>query len=252
LLVESFAAATRLGRVPVVRESLDTDTRRDRLFRTLNQRFHRDRWLDPMTPGSLLTQYLDQLDNHLLDLATTARPALQRAAARAAHARAQGHRVYLVVGPHGLPHHAATLQRTTHPNPQAEAERSAASGIPHSTTTTTTTTTPFPYHTLGESEKPSPHDAVLAFADYQHAGAYDFFPQVDRLRKTRRITWLLNAHNTYRHDLRRGERVVDLLTPVGDAAIRVSMYDAPLGPTSGVITLAAFHAITLELTHPDR
>ncbi|MEO0587835.1 MAG: tRNA (adenosine(37)-N6)-threonylcarbamoyltransferase complex dimerization subunit type 1 TsaB, partial [Planctomycetota bacterium] len=54
LLVESFAAATRLGRVPVVRESLDTDTRRDRFFRALDQRFHRDRWLDPIDPGVLL------------------------------------------------------------------------------------------------------------------------------------------------------------------------------------------------------
>jgi len=222
MLVEAFAAATRLGHVPVVRESFDTDTRRDRFYRTLGQRFHRDRWLDPIPPEALAKQYLDRLDTHLLDLQTAARPALMRAADRVAAARRAGHRVYLVAGPHGLPHHLAELRG---------ADKKGSD--------------PF-FVALTDGHAVTTRDVVLAFADYQHAGDYDYFPQVDQVRQTRRVVWLLNAHNTYPHDLRRGELVVDLYTPVGDAAVYVDHYDAPLGPTSGVVTLAAYHFLAQE------
>ncbi|MEM1209086.1 MAG: hypothetical protein AAF586_09915 [Planctomycetota bacterium] len=219
VMLEAFAAATRLGRVPVVRESLDTDTRRDRFFRVLGQRFHRDRWLDPIDPGTLAPQYLDNLADRLLDLQTASGGRLDRAADRVKAARFAGDTVYLVAGPHGLPHHLAALAKA---DPD------------------------FPFVLLTDAHAVGQRDLVLAFADYQHAGDYDYFPQIDQMRKTRDVVWLLNAHNTYRHDRRRSETVVDLRTPVGDADVRVEMYDCPLGPTSGVVTLAAYHFLAAE------
>ncbi|MEO0964690.1 MAG: hypothetical protein AAFY08_06175 [Planctomycetota bacterium] len=219
VMLEAFAAATRLGRVPVVRESLDTDTRRDRFFRVLGQRFHRDRWLDPIDPGTLAPQYLDNLADHLVDLQTASGGRLDRAADRVKAARFAGDTVYLVAGPHGLPHHLAALAKA---DPD------------------------FPFVLLTDAHAVGQRDLVLAFADYQHAGDYDYFPQIDQMRKTRDVVWLLSAHNTYRHDRRRSETVVDLRTPVGDADVRVEMYDCPLGPTSGVVTLAAYHFLGAE------
>jgi hypothetical protein len=224
VMLEAFAAATRLGQVPVVRESLDTDTRRDRFFRTLGQRFHRDRWLDPVAPGVLAERYLAAVDAHLLDLQTAARPGLMNAADRLAEARDAGRPIYLVVGPHGLPHHLADLLRA---DPARLADR---------------------FTPLTERHAVTPADAVLAIADYQHAGDPDYFSQVDRMRRTPRVVWLLSAHNTTLADLAPGELAVDLRTPVGDAAIRLEHYDAPLGPTSGVATLAALHFLLAELT----
>ncbi|MEM9251086.1 MAG: hypothetical protein AAGB29_01935 [Planctomycetota bacterium] len=225
VMLEAFAAATRLGKVPVVRESLDTDTRRDRFFRVLGQRFHRDRWLDPIDPGTLAPRYLDNTARHLLDLQTASGKRLDRAADRVARVMRSGDTVYLVAGPHGLPHHLAALAKS---DPD------------------------FPFTPLADEHPVGPRDVVLAFADYQHAGDFDYFPQIDRIRKTRGVVWLLNAHNTYRHDLRRGETVIDLRTPVGDANVRVDMYDCPLGPTSGVATLAAFHFLAVEAEGGDR
>ncbi|MEM0914098.1 MAG: hypothetical protein AAGB29_13195 [Planctomycetota bacterium] len=222
VLVEAFAAATRLGHVPVVRESLDTDTRRDRFFRVLDQRFHRDRWLDPIDPGTLAPQYLDNAARHLLDLQTASGGRLDRAADKVKAARFAGDTVYLVAGPHGLPHHLAALKKGSDPFFERH------------------------FVLLTDEHAVGKRDLVLAFADYQHAGDFDYFPQIDQIRKTRDVVWLLSAHNTYRHDRRRSETVVDLRTPVGDADVRVPMYDCPLGPTSGVVTLAAYHFLAVE------
>ncbi len=205
--LELFAACTRLGETPVVRQSLEIDTRRDRFFRYGGQRFHHDLWLEPIPAHTLAPRYLAAVRRVLRDLATASGDALDRAAFRIDDTLADGGVVRLRPAGRALPHHVLGL--------------------------------PFPV-LADDAARPGPRDLVLAIGGYAHPGS-EYWGEEDFRDAGRGVIWAVNAYDTYPHDLRRGEFVIDLMGPVGDCVVKVEHYDARLGPVSSVTAAAVAH-----------
>jgi hypothetical protein len=222
---ELFSALTRLDRVPVVRQSFEIDTRRLRWERYGSQRFHHDRWLDPIPPGELGQAYLDGLGDVLLDIGTASWRGLARTAQRVDRTLASGGTVWLRAGGRYLPYHVGGQLGTvpglfTALNHDGSDSRLAV---------------------------PGKNDFVLAVGQSETAGSYEW-GEPELLRKAGRgVTWVVNGYNTQPRDLRRRETLVDLWGPYGGGVVRVEDYDTRLGPVAGVVGEAVTWMIAAEV-----
>lgn len=222
---EVFAALTRLDRVPVVRQSFEVDTLKKRWLRYGSQRFHHDRWLDPIAPGSLGRAYLNELGVVLLDIGTSSWRRLSRTANRACDTHAAGGIVWLRAGGRYLPHHVG----------------GQLAGDPDVFTLLT--------HDGSNPNLPAPgkNDFVIAVGDCEAAGSWEW-GEPELLRQAGRgVAWIINGYNTQPADLYRREVLVDLWGPVGDTVVRIKDYDTGLGPVSGVAAEAVMWMITAEM-----
>ena len=216
---ELFAACTRLGEIAVVRQSFEIDTKRKRYWCYGSQRFHHDRWLDPISPGSLGQRYLDGLRSVLRDVGTASWDAITETAQRARDTLDAGGRVFVVAGGPYVPHVIAR-----DPSPFI----------------------PLTDEVLGEN------DFIIAVGTHAPAGD-DWWGDVDRLRRAGRgIAWIVNAYNTHPRDLNRDEIVIDLWCPVGDGVVKVEHYDARLGPVSSVVAEAVVRMLMAESDHDQQ
>lgn len=226
---ELFAAMTRLDKVPVVRESFETDTRQRRWLRYGSQRFHHDRWLDPISPGQLGHAYLDGLQTILTDIGTASWTSLSRTARRANNTLATGGRVWLRTGGRYLPYHAGE---------QLAADPGVLTLLTHD----------------GSNPKlptPGKNDYLIAVGRYETAGSWEW-GEPELLRQAGRgVAWVVNGYNTQRRDLHRNERLIDLWGPVGDCTVKVTNYDTRLGPTGSVTAEAVTWMLTAELLGSD-
>lgn len=222
---ELFAALTRLDKVPVVRESFETDTLKKRWLRYGSQRFHHDRWLDPISPGRLGHAYLDGLQTILTDIGTASWTSLSRTARRANNTLAAGGEVWLRTGGRYLPYHAGG---------QLAADPGVFTLLTHD----------------GSNPKlpaPGRNDYLIAVGRYETAGSWEW-GEPELLRKAGRgVAWVVNGYNTQRRDLKRNERLIDLWGPVGDCIVKVENYDTRLGPTGSITAEAVTWMITAEL-----
>ncbi len=223
---ELFAALTRQDKVPVVRQSFEIDTKQQRWHRYGQQRFHHDRWLDPIPPGKLGEAYLDGLDNVLRDIGSASWKQLAKSAERAHQTHEQtGAHVWLRPGGRYLPYHVT-------------------GGLPGD---------PGIFKLLTHDgsdpklESPSKPDMVIAVGRHETAGSYEW-GEPELLRKAGRgVTWIVNGYNTQPADLYRNERLIDLWGPVGDCVVKVEDYDTRLGPVSGVTAEAVLWMIAAEV-----
>ncbi|MEZ6189838.1 MAG: hypothetical protein R3C45_00930 [Phycisphaerales bacterium] len=223
--MRTLCSATGIDKVPVVRESFETDTLKKRWLRYGSQRFHHDRWLDPISPGRLGHAYLDGLQTIFTDigsaswtsLSRTRPPGQRHSATRAAKSGCTGGRY--------LPYHAGrqlaadpgvfTLLNHDGSNPKLPA--------------------------LGRG------DYLIAVGRYETAGSWEW-GEPELLRKAGRgVAWVVNGYNTQRRDLKRNERLIDLWGPVGDCIVKVENYDTRLGPTGSITAEAVMWMIAAEL-----
>ncbi|GAB4196323.1 MAG: hypothetical protein Kow00105_10470 [Phycisphaeraceae bacterium] len=222
---ELFAALTRRGRVPVVRQSFEIDTRRSRWSRYGSQRFHHDRWLDPIGPGDLGRAYLDGLKRVLRDIGTASWRNLSRSASKVEQVIRSDAVVWLRPGGRYLPHHVGTdyagdpglFRLLTHDG----SDPSLAS--------------------------PGQADYLLAVGRYETAGSWEWGEPELLRRAGQGVTWIVNGYNTQRADLKRNERLIDLWGPVGDCVVKVADYDTRLGPVSSVTAEAVLWMIAVEV-----
>ncbi len=226
---ELFAALTRLDKVPIVRESFETDTLKKRWLRYGSQRFHHDRWLDPISPGRLGHAYLDGLQTILTDIGTASWTSLSRTARRANDTRAAGGTVWLRTGGRYLPYHAGG---------QLTADPGVFTLLTHD----------------GSNPKlpaPGGNDYLIAVGRYETAGSWEW-GEPELLRKAGRgVAWVVNGYNTQRRDLHRNERLIDLWGPVGDCVVKVENHDTRLGPTGSITAEAVTWMIAAELVGPE-
>jgi len=222
---ELFSACTRLDRVPVVRQSFEIDTRKRRWLRYGSQRFHDDRWLDPIPPGKLGHAYLDGLREVLLDIGTASWRRIARTAHRAQDSLASGGTVWLRAGGRYLPYHFGG---------QLASDPGVFTALNHD----------------GSDSRlavPGEDDFVIAVGDSETAGSYEW-GEPELLRGAGRgVAWIVNGYNTQPRDLYRREIMVDLWAPFGDGVVRVKNYDARLGPVTGVVGEAVTWMITAEV-----
>jgi hypothetical protein len=222
---ELFAALTRLDKVPVVRQSFEIDTRHKRWLRYGSQRFHHDRWLDPITPGSLGRTYIVELQGVLLDIGTASWRRLSRTANRANDTCAAGGTVWLRAGGRYLPYHVG-------------GQLGSDPGV----------FTPLT-HDGSDPDLPVPgkNDYVIAVGLNETAGSWEW-GEPELLRKAGRgVAWIVNGYNTQPADLYRRETLIDLWGPVGDTVVKVKDYDTHLGPVSGVTAEAVTWMIAAEV-----
>jgi hypothetical protein len=218
---ELFAAFTRRGLVPVVRRSVHDDTRQSFARRYgLLQRFHDDRWLDPIAPGELAASYLSELRLVLRDVGTASWPGVAEAGNRARQALRRGGSIWVLATGHA----AAALQPPLRSLDEAP-------------------------RVLGVS------DLVLAIGSYEPPGTSDW-DDPDHLRTAGLgVAWITNTHFASAGDVRLGspaesdaDVIIDLWAPLADAVVRIPHHDAPLGPVSAVVAVAVMEAVRVEAT----
>lgn len=222
---ELFAALTRLDKVPVVRQSFEIDTLKRRWQRYGTQRFHHDRWLDPISPGILGHAYLNGLRGTLTDIGTASWTNLARTSRRANDTLASGGKVWLRAGGRYLPYHVGG---------QLAADPGVFTVLNHDGS---------------DPELPAPggNDYQVAVGRYEAAGSWEW-GEPELLRKAGRgVTWVVNGYNTQRRDLYRNERLIDLWGPVGDCIVKVEHYDTRLGPVGSVTAEAVTWMLAAEL-----
>ena len=222
---ELFSALTRLDKVPVVRQSFEIDTRRRRWHRYGSQRFHHDRWLDPIPPGILGRAYLDGLRDVLRDIGTASWRGLARTAHRAESTLASGGTVWLRAGGRYLPYHV---------DGQLAADPGLFTALNHD----------------GSNPRlavPGENDFVIAVGESETAGSYEWGePELLRMAG-RGGAWVVNGYNPQRRDLHRRELLIDLWAPFGDGVVRVEHYDTRLGPVTGVVGEAVMWMIAAQI-----
>lgn len=215
---ELFAAFTRHRRVPVVRRSPELDTRHTWQRRYGDQRFHDDRWLEPIPPQSLGRAYIHRLRATLRDVGTVSWRPLADAAWRARHTIRDGGTVF--VRATGYP---ATLVRP--PFVPLDHDGSDPS-----------------------RPRPGPDDFVIALGTSEPAGGSEW-GEPELLRDAGRgVAWVVSGYNTKPRDVLPNELLVDLWTPVGECAVDVPHYDADLGPVSSIVAAAVLHTIHAHAT----
>ncbi len=222
---ELFAALTRRGRVPVVRQSFEIDTRQSRWNRYGFQRFHHDRWLDPIESGVLGRAYLDGLTEVLRNIGTASWRSLSGTAVKIEQVLRDDGIVWLRVGGRYLPYHVGT-------------DYAGDPGLFRVLT-----------HDGSNPSLASPGEAdyLLAVGRYETAGSWEW-GEPELLRQAGRgVTWIVNGYNTQRADLKRNERLIDLWGPVGDCVVKVADYDARLGPVGSVTAEAVLWMIAVEV-----
>lgn len=224
---ELFAAMTRLDKVPIVRQSLEIDTRHKRWKYYGSQRFHHDRWLDPIPPAKLGNAYLDGLDERFTDIGTASWAPLAKTADKA-HVVYQdtGSYVWLRPGGRYLPHHVGGWL----PNDPDIFKLLTHDGSDP------------------KLDAPNPHDLVIAVGRSETAGSYEW-GEPELLRKAGHgVAWVVNGYNTQPRDLLRGETLIDLWGPVGDCLVKVQDYDTRLGPASSITSEAVLWMIAAEVS----
>lgn len=223
---ELFAAMTRRDSVPVVRQSFETDTKQQRWRRYVGQRFHHDRWLDPIPPRKLGETYISSLKDVLRDIGTASWPSLARTVDLASEVIEQpGAHVWLRPGGRGLPYHVGGTQ----PHDPGLFKLLTHDGSDPSL------------------DSPDDKDYVLAVGRHETAGSWEW-GEPELLRQAGRgVTWIVNGYNTQPWDLYRNERLIDLWGPVGDCVVKVENYDTRLGPVSGVTGEAVLWMIASEV-----
>ncbi len=222
---ELFSALTRLDKVPIVRRSFEIDTRQRRWQRYGSQRFHHDRWLDPISPGLLGRAYLDGLRDVLRDIGTASWRSIAKTAHRADNTLASGGIVWLRAGGRYLPYHVGG---------QLAADPGMFTVLNHD----------------GSDPKlavPGKHDFVIAVGESETAGSYEWGEPGMLRGAGRGVAWIINGYNTQRRDLHRREILIDLWAPFGDCVVRVEDYDTPLGPVNSVVGEAVMWMITAEV-----
>ena len=223
---ELFAALTRHDKVPVVRQSFEIDTRHKRWQRYTGQRFHHDRWLDPMPPRKLGEAYITGLQVVLRDIGTASWKSLALTADRAfaAHQAAGAH-VWLRPGGRGLPYHVG---RQLHGDPDIFKLLTHDGSDPN-------------------LDSPTKDDMLIAVGRYETAGSYEW-GEPELLRQAGRgVMWIVNGYNTQPADLKRNERLIDLWGPVGDCVVKIDHYDTRLGPVNGVTAEAVLWMIAAQV-----
>jgi hypothetical protein len=222
---ELFSAITRLDKVPVVRQSFEIDTRRRRWLRYGSQRFHHDRWLDPIPPGDLGLAYLDGLRDVLRDVGTASWRGIARASRRAESTLTSGGTVWLRAGGRYLPYHV---------DGQLASDPGLFTALNHD----------------GSDPRlagPGGGDFVIAVGESETAGSYEW-GEPELLRKAGRgVAWVVNGYNTQPRDLYQREVLIDLWAPFGDGVVRVENYDTRLGPVTGVVGEAVTWMIAAEV-----
>ncbi len=225
--VEWFAACTRRGETPVIRRSPLIDTRLARHRRYGEQRFHHDRWLEPIEPGALGSAYLDGVRGVLRDVGTASWGDLTATARRATRTLNAGGRVFVRFGGRTLAH-------------QFEAAAEAFDAR-------------WPWtlldHDGSDAARPSPGpgDLLLAVGDAEPPDA-DAWGEPDMLLQAGRgIAWVVNGHGVDRRRMPARDVLVDLWCPYGDGVVRVEHYDARVGPAGGVVATAVWAALSAEV-----
>ncbi len=222
---EMFSALTRLDKLPVVRQSFEIDTRMRRWQRYGSQRFHHDRWLDPIPPGILGQAYLNGLSEVLLDIGTASWRSIARTAHRADRTFAAGGTVWLRAGGRYLPYHVGG---------QLSADPRLFTSLSHDGSD-------------AGLAVPGKNDFVIAVGESETAGSYEW-GEPEMLRKAGRgVAWIVNGYNTQRRDLHRRETLIDLWAPFGDGVVHVEDYDTALGPVTGVVGEAVMWMIAAEM-----
>lgn len=222
---ELFAALTRLDKTPIVRQSFETDTRKRRWQRYVSQRFHHDRWLDPIGPGKLGGIYISELQGVLNDIGTASWRSLARCARRAEHTLASGGTVWLRAGGRYLPYHAGG---------QLAHDPGLFTLLNHDGSNPTL-------------PSPGKGDFVIAVGDTEKAGSYEW-GEPEMLRGAGRgVAWIVNGYNTQPRDLFSNETLIDQWGPVGDCVVKVDHYDTRLGPVSGITSEAVYWMIVAEI-----
>ncbi len=222
---ELFAALTRLDKVPTVRQSFEIDTRRQRWQRYVSQRFHHDRWLDPIVPGKLGGAYLAGLRDVLNDIGTASWRSLAWTANRAEYTLASGGEVWLRAGGRYLPYHVGG---------QLAEDPGLFTLINHDGSNPALPV-------------PGKHDFVIAVGDTETAGSYEW-GEPEMLRGAGRgVVWIVNGHNTQPRDLYKRETLIDLWGPYGDCVVKIDHYDTRLGPVSGLTSEAVIGMIVVEI-----
>ena len=95
---------------------------------------------------------------------------------------------------------------------------------------------------------PGEGDFVIAIG-YAAPPGTEWWGEPEMLRRAAGgVAWVISAFLTRPADLRRREILIDQRWSEGDAVVRVSGYDVPLCPVSGVIGEAILWALTAE-TH---
>ena len=218
---EFVAACTRLGKMPVMWQSIMAPGSAERNKAHAGKRFE-DAAPAPLKPGALGREYLAKLDANVRAVFVGERSALRQAAERAARAQAQGGRLYAyLVG------HATALQP----------------GIPGD---------PGLFSALHAAAGPSGGALSLTPSDFVLCVGYDRIPagesNAEIAEKVRAagaaVAW---SFTDYRPEevkaVRPGETYIDQRWPLGDAVVTVPGYDVRILPTSGVISCGLYWAI---------
>jgi len=222
---EVFAALTRLEKVPTVRQGFEIDTRHRRWKYYGSQRFHHDRWLDPISPGKLGGDYLQNLHKVLDDIGSASWKQLTRTANRVEQTMDTGLTVWLRPGGRYLPHHVGGWLANDPDLFKLLTHDGSDPALP----------------------APGKYDYVIAVGRHETAGSHEW-GEPELLRQAGRgVTWIVNGYNTQPHDLHRNETLIDLWGPVGDCVVKVENYDTRLGPVSGITSEAVLWMIAAEI-----
>ena len=222
---ELFAACTRLSEVPIVHESFENDTRRERWLRYGSQKFHHDMWLESIPTGTLGGHYLEQLRNLLLDLGTASWKQIAQTASRASNTLIDGDRVFIRAGGRYVPYHI---------DGQLPSDPDLFISL---------------HHDGSDPNLPAPQtgDFVIAIGNNEPAGS-DWWGEPELLRQASRgVAWIINAYNTRPADLEENELLVDLWVPVGDCLVKVHNYDTRIGPADSFAAETVLWLITAQV-----
>ena len=220
---ELFAACTRRGKTLAVRPDMDGPRQKLTFDRNWTTRFHKQT-IDPIAAGVLGRSYLKRLRAIARDVGTASWPQLVQTAWRASDTAIEGDKVFLRVGgPYVAYHHGGQL--AADPDIFERLDHDGSNWL---------------------DDRPGDGDFVIAIGQSAPPGT-EWWGQPEMLREAGRgVSWIVSAYLTHKHDLHRGEIVVDQRWPEGDALVRAAGYDVRLCPASSVIGEAILWTITAE------
>jgi uncharacterized phosphosugar-binding protein len=218
---EFVAACTRLGKMPVMWQSLSCPGSEQRAAKYKRMKFHEEKPV-AVAPGKLGNEYLSELSGLLKSVRIAGRAQMAAVAKSASEARSAGHEFYVCGSGHAtkFPPDASGLFEF----------------IPEGTTGT-----PF-----------KPGDFLFCVGYDAHWLPMQLAPVSDECRKLGgRLAWALTTYGGRPvPGVEPGETVIDQQWQLGDAIVEVPGYDIKILPSSGVISDAVLWMVAADATVP--